>query len=524
MVWPFSKKNASNILGDLITKLNNKELLSLTIDKNETGDIRIDTEEHTEENMVIAHVDINISSLQSINDDEFEKLFKNIKTLKLERIDENYFEKYLSTNKFGNKLNIILKNIEKLTTYSLTSTSLNNLFKNCINLKDLTITNQKNDDFISYFQSITMLQILTINYCELKKITEICNFTQLEFLDLNNNSIEIIPDDISKLINLQGLYLGYNNVSEIGVLNIQNLRYLSLNNNNLKDITNICNLTTLENLYLGSNTISEIPDDISNLTQLKNLNLTNNKLKDITNICNLTTLENLYLESNTISEIPDDISKLIELSNLNLKNNNNIVIIPKSILQLEKLKNLDLSENRNIDINYLIQETISQINKRNIKLSITLNDIEDIDIDAATRTELLKNKNIDLKYENNKTRKTRKELAHKQDLEFLHEYQKKNYEEELKKEQQYNMSLDEKNKNYEKYKEEYEELRKWNVYNPKYEAKTRYELQKMKQKKKDDVTKDLMSGPKRGGKSKKNTKKRRKNKKRKSRKNMRSTS
>ncbi|TYV60625.1 InlB B-repeat-containing protein [Listeria monocytogenes] len=123
-------------------------------------------------------------------------------------------------------------------------------------------------------------------------ISGVENLTRVGWLTLNNNEIS----DLSPVKDLKNLY------------------NLQLNNCRLSvsDLSSISNLTSLTSLYLGDNDISEL-SLLANLTALEWLSLENNEISDLSSISNLRQLVYLNLNNNEIS----DVSPLKRLSNLN---------------------------------------------------------------------------------------------------------------------------------------------------------------------------------------------------------------
>jgi len=88
-----------------------------------------------------------------------------------------------------------------------------------------------------------------------------------------------------------------------------NLRWLTLGNNQISDISAVSGLTNLTWLALGSNQISDI-STVAGLTNLDSLNLSNNQISDISAMAGLTNLTSLHLKNNQIATM--------NLSNSNL--------------------------------------------------------------------------------------------------------------------------------------------------------------------------------------------------------------
>jgi Leucine-rich repeat (LRR) protein len=107
----------------------------------------------------------------------------------------------------------------------------------------------------------------------------------------NCDKIKEIPKEIQFLIQLNHLYLMWNEIEEIP-----------------KEIKFLIQLTCL---VLNINKIKEIPKEIQFLTQLNDLNLANNEIKEIPKeIQFLTQINYLYLANNEIKELPLEIINL----------------------------------------------------------------------------------------------------------------------------------------------------------------------------------------------------------------------
>lgn len=133
-------------------------------------------------------------------------------------------------------------------------------------------------------------------------------------LDLSETGIDTLPDSIGYLSNLQWLYLGGRELS-----NLQ--------------------------LYFGGTSLRALPDSIGNLSKLQWLSLCNCKflhaLPD--SIGNLSNLQGLDLrDCKSLRALPDSIGNLSNLQWLYLDSCENLRGLPDSIGNLSKLELLDL--------------------------------------------------------------------------------------------------------------------------------------------------------------------------------------
>lgn len=177
------------------------------------------------------------------------------------------------------------------------------------------------------------------------------NLINLNTLQLNNNKIKDISD-LKSLSNLRVVYLNDNEISDISVLKyLPNIQYLELGNNGLTDITGVKSLTNLQHLELMNNSIKDV-SPIKALANLQYLNLYNNQINDISAIKSLPGLQYLNLYNNGLSDI-SSLNSLTNLSELILGNNK--ITNAKSLYSLTKLIYVDLSNNQinNTDIQSL---------------------------------------------------------------------------------------------------------------------------------------------------------------------------
>ena len=288
---------------------------------------------------------ININSFSCIDNSELKCLQvdnKNYSITNWTNIDANtvYNE---NCSAFENLTYIPDDNFEqKLINLGYDSGSLDNYVPtaNINTIKNLNITNENISDLtgIQDFISLEDLQFTQNNVSNI----DLSSLTNLKTLYSNNNNILSI--DVSNNINLIDLFTGYNPLTKIDVSKNLNLKQLDVSNTNVSTIdlsknkkltlfgssnTNISALNTSNNLnltylHLSFNKISEL--DLTINDKLFELNCSNNPLTKLSLPPN-NILDGLHVNSTLISE-------------LDLRNQANLISHPASFLEIQDNANL----------------------------------------------------------------------------------------------------------------------------------------------------------------------------------------
>ncbi|KAM0729669.1 Leucine-rich repeat-containing protein 40 [Formica fusca] len=260
------------------------------------------------------------------------------------------------------------------------------------------------------FPDISGCSALTVLHLDNNNIPEIdsqCLETagHLKKFTLQNNKIEVIPEEINKLINLEVFDLSHNNVSLvpfcIGIL--PNLKQFVIKGNNIKNIradvircgtprilthmrqiTDSTNINTRELLqsntsisiypdkYMMKNTkllslagqnLLDLPEEVlENAAEasVTTIDLSRNKLSELSDKMSVvTTVIDLKLTSNHLTHLPEWIGEKYKYLQVLDISKNYLKSLPLSISCLKYLQDVDLSFNRFIDIPEAIYDVVS---------------------------------------------------------------------------------------------------------------------------------------------------------------------
>ncbi|XP_059410574.1 leucine-rich repeat-containing protein 58-like [Carassius carassius] len=194
------------------------------------------------------------------------------------------------------------------------------------------------------------IQQLHLNYNRFSFFPpSVCFLSNLEYLDISNNALTVIPCDIMRLTNLKTFVAKNNLLNEFSFpkeFERMQIETLNLSGNRFEDIPmQFLKMTTLRSLSLGGNRLKNIPAEIEKLTSLEMLYLGGNLISSIPpEVADLTSLRYLVLCDNRIQSIPPQLNKLHSLLSLSL-HNNLLTFLPREILSLVHLQELSLRGN-----------------------------------------------------------------------------------------------------------------------------------------------------------------------------------
>ncbi len=216
-------------------------------------------------------------------------------------------------------------------------------------------------EFHLYFKSeggyIRELHCLNI-VPNFRLIRHFSNLKILKIIDYESGRINF--RGLGDLINLEQLELNYIEFKSIedlkGLKGLKNLKELQLINTRIPEIKYLDTLTRLEKIVISAhnnpdwNGLITVIQGLTTLENLKYLDLSGNRIKEIKGLDSLINLERLDLCDNMITEIKG-LNSLISLKELYLSYNQIVEI--KGLDKLNQLEVLGLSDNKIVEVKNL---------------------------------------------------------------------------------------------------------------------------------------------------------------------------
>lgn len=188
------------------------------------------------------------------------------------------------------------------------------------NLEELTITNTTvQAEELSYLGGLKSLKRLTLEKCSLSTTDGLERAQNLVYLDLSDNSLRNISP-LATLLNLEELDLSNNALDDLAALSgLKKLTNLDVSKNNLATLAPLSTVVGLEKLSVANNNLTDLTG-VGELTHLLNLNASNNAITTVSLLASNTQLAVLNISNNKIADITA-LSALKKLSNFNFSNN-----------------------------------------------------------------------------------------------------------------------------------------------------------------------------------------------------------
>ena len=173
--------------------------------------------------------------------------------------------------------------------------------------------------------------------------------THLRALTLQGNRLTRIPMSVRNCANLESLWMGNNNLTELNVKPLGGLKHLNdLNFYNAgltslpRQIRKLKHVTVLDLYY---NNLTQLPKQIGRMKRLEQLAVSNNKLTALPpQLARLKQLRVLFIHHNELSELPDSFANLPALNTLDLSYNR-FSSVPDRLPTMLSLESVDISNN-----------------------------------------------------------------------------------------------------------------------------------------------------------------------------------
>jgi len=176
----------------------------------------------------------------------------------------------------------------------------------------------------------------------------------LNFLDISEAGLKVLPSEVGNLVNLTQLVLKGDSLTSIpdSVSSLNKLKLLDLSKNHLSSIPDLSGMAHLSTLNLSLNKFIQFPDvGLDKCGDLRYLDLSVNDLTDISTLeqSHLQHLVELDLNRNSLPTISSSIKEnWPALKKLNLSDNK-IKQLPSQLGELGKLKDLSIVNNPLLD-------------------------------------------------------------------------------------------------------------------------------------------------------------------------------
>jgi len=197
---------------------------------------------------------------------------------------------------------------------------------------------------------------LDLSRCDLEVLPDaIGELKNLNELELGSNHLTTLPDSIGELRQLTYLNLSYNNLVDLpdSMSNLRNLEVFAASLNYLTSFPYVGGWRNLQKFvmmgtFVGTG-LTELPKGFTDLRNLQFVLFTHHPIKELPkDIGKLKRLEYLFIEKAKLTKLPDSIVDIPHLYEINV-NKNNIKKLPKDIGKLkDELAVLNLIGNDNI--------------------------------------------------------------------------------------------------------------------------------------------------------------------------------
>jgi Leucine-rich repeat (LRR) protein len=179
---------------------------------------------------------------------------------------------------------------------------------------------------------------------------EITNLTNLEHLDLQRNTLTLLPDALADLVRLRVLSIAENKFKSLPFETLRRLPLVEIfaaKNNLSGSLVNdeVDELPALQVLDVTANSLTSLSASANlKLPALHRLSCSCNRLTKLPDLSSWTSLVTIFAEDNNIDSIPEGFTSLTKLKNVDF-NGNNLRILDDQIGAMDNLDVLRISGN-----------------------------------------------------------------------------------------------------------------------------------------------------------------------------------
>lgn len=309
----------------------------------------------------------------------------------------------LSSNRLQDLENI--QGLSKLTSLHAYWNGLITLpenFGDLVELRELYLTENAVKVLPESMSKMVNLRTFMAHYNDLTTLSNniVSGWTSLNTLNLAENDISSVPSDWSPLKSLTRLDMRANILATLPstLSSLPMLAALEMGDNNFLTIPPVVfEIVSLTTLSLFSNSIFTVPPQIAALKSLTSLNLSYNQLTALPEeVSSLSLLSHLRLEGNFFKEFPSAIFTLASLKELAIGSNRGIKEIPGAICNLSRLATLQVSSNaiHSLPDSFVQLKSLSELDLSHNRLSILPSDMDrltaltDLDISGNALTRI----------------------------------------------------------------------------------------------------------------------------------------
>ena len=181
---------------------------------------------------------------------------------------------------------------------------------------------------------------------DMKLPAQLFELTALNYLEIADTTLEEIPEEMGKLVNLINLALHRNNIEKCSDFfnSLPKLKFFDMSFNKLTQLPTELSLGTVHTLNLSNNQLESL-GDLSGAVNLSILHIEHNELEELpAGLVSLKHLLEIHASNNLINALPDDLQTFPALKLLDVSENK-LREVPHTLSQCQRMKTLKLESN-----------------------------------------------------------------------------------------------------------------------------------------------------------------------------------